>query len=47
MLDVLAVIDGDVECLLHTQYAAYRVHGEWFDDVDGEIARFAAIHANN
>jgi hypothetical protein len=39
VLDVLRVYDYDCEVELHTQFAALRLHGEWFDD-EGTIAAF-------
>lgn len=39
-LEVLATIDGDVERKLHIKFARYRKHGEWFEDVDGDISSY-------
>ncbi|GHX89544.1 hypothetical protein VCSRO111_0606 [Vibrio cholerae] len=37
LLDILFVIPKDKEKHLHKKFANYRVHGEWFEDRDGEI----------
>ena len=39
--ELLAVIDDDIERVLHKRFRALRVFGEWFRD-DGTIAEFIA-----
>lgn len=43
-LEVLAVIDGNRERELHQRFSKNRRHGEWFEDVDGEISNFAGFY---
>ena len=39
--DVLAIIDSNRESELHKKFQKYRTVGEWFNDEDGEIRKFA------
>jgi len=39
-LDVIAVLDCDIESLMHTKFAHLRTVGEWFDFSTNEIASF-------
>ena len=39
--DVLAIIDSNREFELHKKFQKYRTVGEWFNDEDGEIRKFA------
>jgi len=41
ILATLAVIPSDVESKLHKKFAAFRRHGEWFEDVGGAISDYA------
>lgn len=45
-LFVIAVIEGDIENELHKQFADYREHGEWFNDANGLIEKYALQHNN-
>jgi len=39
--DVLAIIDSNRESELHKKFHKYRTVGEWFNDEDGKIRKFA------
>lgn len=39
-IELIAVIDHDCEAELHKRFADLRRHGEWFEDIDGQIVAF-------
>lgn len=45
-LVVVIVLDGDRELELHRRFSKLRQHGEWFNDKDGEISKFANAEAD-
>lgn len=45
-LDVVAVIDGDIERLLHSKFSHLRMIGEWFNDSNGEVECFLKDEIN-
>ena len=42
-LDLVLVLDGDVESLMHQRFAPYRVRGEWFE-VKKDLKSFLEEH---
>ena len=40
-LEIIAIIDKDIETVLHNKFKKYKSHSEWFNDKDGLILEYA------
>lgn len=45
-LEIIAVINKDVEHILHMKFKKYQSHSEWFNDKDGLILQYALTNKN-